>query len=455
MSEFSKERIVLPEWIYILAGNGEQIEQFNLYYRNAVMDLAPDEYVRILCGYGRQYQEFWRIEPGNAQIAHYDITSGEFPFTLQILDRNFALVSEKTIQIVIIPKETKPDVTVLCIGDSITHNGNYVKHAQSVLPYMRSVGIRTGIRAYDNGEVSREGRGGWTAEMYVNRVAQQEGGDSPFLFPAGKPGASYWGNTSFWEKVVGSDPQGYAYEGFQMAGRVDGDADGSFLFAAKDGYPLAPKPGDVICDPQLGETPLCEWNGAEWQVMHPQPEWELDFGKYLERFKTMVDKPDVVTLLFGANEFQTVASIVDGIDIYLDSMQRLIDAVQRVDASIQIIVNLPFTGAGQDAWGLSIGCNGHEALYRRNIQEACLRILQRWDHAEAKARGIWICPMLLVVDPQYGFGVIREPVSKYVAELVDRHNNWVHPNLSGHYQMGDALAAVLQIAQKTHSPDSK
>ncbi|MBO9605125.1 MAG: hypothetical protein J7639_04210 [Paenibacillaceae bacterium] len=434
-----EDRIVLPERLFMLAGDGERIEQFNLYYRNAVIDLAPDEHVNIICAYGRQFRDFWRLEPGNA-AQPFDAgaaAAGEFPLRLQVFDRTFALVAEKTTQIVIVPMEEKEETKLLGIGDSITRNGDYIGHARQALHYVRTVGTRT----YDGGEVKREGRGGWTAEMYNHRTGAASDGDSPFLFPAGNPEATYWGNTSFWKHVVSVDPTGYAYDGYQLAARQLGDPNLPYTFG-EDGYPLAPAVGDIACDPELGDVPLREWDGERWRAMEPQPEWEFDFGRYLRRFG--VPQPDIVSILFGSNEFMPLERAEDGLDSFLHHIQLLVDSVKRHDPKVRIILNLPLTGAGQDAWGRSGGCNRSEARHRRNMQQVARAMLRRWDNDEAREQGIRICPLLLVVDPEHGFSVVNEPVSKYVAKLVERPSDWVHPNRAGHCQMGDTLAAVIQ-----------
>ncbi|NOU88318.1 hypothetical protein GC102_21510 [Paenibacillus sp. LMG 31460] len=432
-----KERIVLPERIYLMAGEGEQ---FHIYYRNAIIGLAPDEIVNVICQYGKQYREFWRMEPGKADVPHFDITQGEFPLRLQILNRKLEVVSEQTTQIVIVPKEVKTEIPMLCIGDSITRCGGYVAQVQESLAWVRSIGTRT----YENGKVNREGRGGWTAENYVKRIVESDGGDSPFLFPVGEECGHtvYWGNTVFWKRVISEDPSGYFYDGFLRAARNQTDAANPFRIGS-DGYPFSPQIGDTVCDPSRGhDFSVCRWDGSEWKTLHPQPHWELDFARYLAHYQ--VEMPHIVTFLFGANEFQTVERIDDGVDTYLGSMQQMIDEIHACNPSIRIVINLPVAGADQDAWGLQLGCTGSEARYRRNIQEASLAILRRWDHAQARERGIYICPILLAVDPYYGFDRSAEPVNKYVPQRVERHNNWVHPGVVGHQQMGDMLAATVQ-----------
>jgi len=436
------ERIVLPEKIYVLAGGGERFEQFHLYFRNAVVGLAADETVNVICDYGRQYRDFWRIEPGSEASPHYSIAQGEFPLRLQILDRDLELIAERETRIVIVPATELEPVRMLCIGDSITRGGGYVQHVQESLPWIRTVGTRT----YDDGQVNREGRGGWTAENYLRRAGEPEGGDSPFLFPAGSETESgrsfYWGNANFWKRVLGENPRGYDYEGFQHAARDRRDATNPYRIGP-DGYPFAPAVGDTICDPSRGSgASVCRWDGTEWKPMRPQPRWEFDFARYLERFG--VELPQVVTFLFGANEFQISERTDESMDAYLGSIQRMIDAVHACDPAIRIVIHMPVAGADQDAWGRQLGCAGSAARYRRNMQEAGRAIMRRWDHEEARRRGIAVCPLLAVVDPDYGFDSSAEPVNKYVAATVERPIDWVHPGAAGHRQMGDALAATVQ-----------
>ncbi|MDF2924659.1 MAG: hydrolase family protein [Paenibacillaceae bacterium] len=453
------QRIVLPERICIPAGSAEAPEQFHIYFRHAVIGLSADETVRIICDYGRQYREYWRIEPGAAATSGCSLSAGEFLLCLQVLNLELAVVAEKQTVIEIVPAELPAPCSVLCIGDSITRNGTYVAKVQDKLPGLRSAGLRT----YDNGRVNREGRGGWTALNYLTRLGEADGGDSPFLFPKGVAGERYRGNVSFWSSVVHGDPDGYAYQGFQRAACAPAEdistrvADpneaiqsGVDLCYGIDGYPLYPQPGDLVCDPErkLG-TLLRQWNGQEWEAVHQDPGFEADYGKYLSRNRGLLNlleregKPDIVTLLFGANEFQLVDGIGGSIDSYLDSLQRLIDMIHSHAPDTGIIINLPLGGADQDSWGIQLGCRALGIRYLRNIQEAALRVLERWDNEESRKKGIRICPMLLVLDPEYGFDHRWEPANKYTDVQVRRHSNWVHPNDAGHAQMADALLPVI------------
>lgn len=430
------DRIVLPERLFIVAGDRDNIEQYNLYYRNAVIDLAPDEFTNIVCAHGKQFKDFWRLEPGNDKDEFYAAARGEFPLTLQIYDRHFELLQEKTTRIVIVGKAKCARRSMLCIGDSITRNGHFVAHVQSMLPPIRTIGSRI----YAGESVYREGRGGWTAEMHLSQAARPLEGDSPFLFPAGIPGPRYRGNTSFWSHVVHREPQGYWYNGFQQAAKPNGDASRPFLFDER-GYPREPRAGDVVCDPAREVDPLLTWDGARWQRLDPQPPWEFDFAKYLERYS--LPKPDIVTLLLGANEISPLERMEDGIGPFLQHMQQMMDLIRLHAADVQFIVNLPIGCAGQDAWGRHCGSNRHAERHRRNIQRVGQEMLKKWDHEEARRQGVHICPMLLVVDPEYGFDRLGEPANKYVATTVERYCDWVHPNLSGHCQMGDALAGTI------------
>jgi lysophospholipase L1-like esterase len=188
------------------------------------------------------------------------------------------------------------------------------------------------------------------------------------------------------------------------------------------------------------------WNDGTWVVVNEEIEWEFNFSKYLNRYSCayLNGEPDIVSILLGANDFQHKICTQRDRELYLSGIQTMIDSINDHNDNIKIIINLPVGGANQDAWGIRTGCNGNSEIYRHNIQIAGMDILKKWDNSICKENDILISPMLIGLDTENCFDIVREQVNKYCIKDVERQENWVHPNFDGNRQMGDFLAAVVQ-----------
>jgi len=322
----------------------------------------------------------------------------------------------------------------------MTRMALYPKHVQESLNGVKTVGIRT----YDGGKVCTEGRGGWSVREYFS-YGNKNGLDSPFMFPKVISGERYLGNVKFWKNACYDLPEAYDFHGFQMIAKDWKGESSSFVFD-ETGYPLLPHNGDVVFDPDIDGGKLLVRENGLWAVMDGLFEWEFSFRKYINRYSCayVSGEPNIVSILLGANDFQSKICAEQDINCYLRGIQTMIDAIKRYDSSIKIIINLPITGASQDAWGIRTGCNGNSEIYRRNMQMVGKEILKRWDNGSSEMQGIYVCAMLIGLDTDNSFDTVMEQVNEYCTKEVERQENWVHPNLAGNKQMGDFLAAVLQ-----------
>lgn len=432
--------IILPRKIYTLLGDKDNIEQLNIYFRNIITGYYKDKIVEVKCDYGRQYEDFWRIEPGNSNIPQYNVAECCFELKVQIKDYEFNILNEASTLIEVLPKTTKGKTHVLCIGDSITRWGCYIEHLTKVLPEAVSVGTRT----YDNGGANKEGRGGWNAKSFLHKNTLDYPYDtafqSPFMFPAGIEGSKFWGNAAFWQNVVDKDPEGYDYHGFQKIASGWKDDKGPYLFDKK-GFPLNPAKGDVIFDPfrEKGKN-FIEWNGHDWAQMNNQPDWELSFTKYLQRYRCAFIRngksfePDIISLLFGANDITSF----DSLDVFIKSLEQIIASIKEYKQDMKVIINLPVSGSTRNQE------NKTSEYYRRLMQEGSRRILDKWDNDHGIKNNIYIGSMLLCVDPYYGYGIREESAFKYSEDRIKMPGDSIHPSINGHKQMGDLLAGIVQ-----------
>ena len=53
-----------------------------------------------------------------------------------------------------------------------------------------------------------------------------------------------------------------------------------------------------------------------------------------------------------------------------------------------------------------------------------------------------------VCDPEYGIESAQFKANLHSAEMVTQLANWVHPNIAGYRQMGDALGATIAMIRQ-------
>lgn len=448
--------IILPAKVRVLVGStAPNIEQSNLYFDQFMQGTRVGRQVDIetlvlpaddATAVGRQYDECWRIEPGNTALVGGSVIAGEEAIlTFKVRDYAFRTVAYASTSIIPISKAATTAVRLAAIGDSLTETGVYLTKAQDKIG---SVTLQGTMHApTEDAELNREGRGGWGAATYCTTYGLAGGADSPFMFPDGVSGANYRGNTALWKNVVAGTT---GYSSWNKIARGWADT-GPFLYDA-NGYPTSPSTGWVVYDPlQAAGSEFQEWSGASWVAMASQPaSWSFDYDKYLTRYAAAFagGDPTHVSILLGANDFQSsiTASAFTTFAGYVDVM---IASIQAAVPTVKIILCLPVPGASQDAWAIQTGTGLTAEQFRQNMQTASRYMLTEYDGREAE--DIYIAPLGAFVDPVYGFDREDEEPNIYVTgETIKRAsaNSYVHPNITvGHPQMGDALGAVVQATR--------
>ena len=199
----------------------------------------------------------------------------------------------------------------------------------------------------------------------------------------------------------------------------------------------------MVC---IDDGKLYRYSGGSYKLIEEEPEFEFDFGKYIERYA--IPKPDIVSILFGANEFQICKySELDAeIKKYIKTLKAIAENIRSFDKNIKIVINMPICGGSQYAWGMQMGCAGTAKQYDFNIKKANAAILDEFD--DRRKEGIFVCPMLAVCDTESGFPHEYKRVNIYSEMTRLECTNWVHPSEVGYKQMGDALAAVIAAARR-------
>ena len=410
----SKVQILLPRKIYLQKKAGEE---WNLYFRNFIEGLRPGDEIKVYCACGAQYEDFWRVLPE-------ELEPGEYPLTLEV---NRAVTATTTL---VVNEDTSDHCeTLLCIGDSMTRAATYVTQTAMNVRGLETLGSR---RPHAEPFVRCEGWPGYSMPTLFGEHRDNDLGlDSLFMFPKSVSAEHYWGNTRFWHNVR-TQPESGFFEGLEEFGDL----------YTEEGYPAHPVAGDTVYTPKIG---LQQYSTDDKWIPFTD-EIVFDFAKYARRYLHGV-VPDYVSVLMGANDFQVCGApyqtYEEKIVIFQEKLEAMFASIRAYAPNVKLIVNLPVIGASQDAWGMRMKCLGSARQYDHNVRRAVADLLTTWDTPEMEARGIVISPMLLGIDPVYGFDSEPTRANKYSPVRVDLHINWVHPNRAGYCQMGDTLAATI------------
>jgi len=260
--------IILPKVLPIVRDQKNQdikndFSEYNLYFSNMIYPYSEDYDIQIACEYGKNYGDRWCINE-----FPNDVT--QFPLEISVYGNYGELLKTKSCTVELYEKSfNESPVSLLCIGDSMTHNGTYVTHVATKLYQVLTKGCRS-----FNGLIRHEGRGGWKLSDYFTRYEEQWG-ISPFLFPKGID--NYYGDVAFFEQIKHLDGNTYSYTGFSYE-----------------------TPSEGQCYYREGK--LYQRGKKEDILFQENPEFEFHFGKYCKRYQ--IGKIDIVSLFSGCNELQ-------------------------------------------------------------------------------------------------------------------------------------------------------
>lgn len=410
-------RILLPQTLRFMR-NGRQrpfqtnLWEYRLYFSNVISPFSDDWDVVVECAYGENRGD------------HYYLCTYErvdsFPLTIAVYENGCRLAEKKVEVRLCDPSYGTAPYRVLFLGDSMTRSETYFTHAVEQLWQIQSIGTRT-----KNGWIRHEGRGGWSIPMYLERFAAEENtGNSPFLFPEGIRGEDYYGDLFFWQQVQDPGRNNYNYDGFPYEPLVPGQ--------------VFYRDGGLYRKEEVGETCLTE-----------HPVFRFDFDKYLRRYAP--EGVDAVSILMGANDLQVCSyeGSEDRCGAFLANLHTLVDLIHQDHPEVKILLNLPILGGDPYHWGEQMGCRATAGQYRYHIQNAAHRIIAEFDGKEGE--GIYLCPMLAALDPVFGFARKTVHPNQYSEGSLTVGANWVHPCAAGYRQMGDILAASLEhMRQEEH-----
>lgn len=181
-------RLRLPPRLYAVPGI-----EMNVYFDNICLTVNPLNVVfDAVCAKGKQQVERWTFVPTEQDV-------GTFPFAVEVRDEMNRIIARAESVLEVVPENAgkgRP-VSVLTVGDSLTHASVYPAHLLALCetndnPQVTLVGH---VPNEKRPEVRIEGYGGWTAQRFATfyKEGKRESGDwhawnsssSPFLYADG------------------------------------------------------------------------------------------------------------------------------------------------------------------------------------------------------------------------------------------------------------------------------
>ena len=174
-------RLLLPPVIHATPGL-----ESNIYLDNTILAINPANYAfDVTCGKGAQQAERWTFTPKAEDV-------GGYPLTLAIRDDSNAVIASATTLVRVMPSKAEASLSVLMIGDSLTHASLYPAQvvANAAADEKLSV-ILVGSHQPKGKDspVRHEGYGGWTAKAFIAKWDENPDpgrkANSPFLYKDG------------------------------------------------------------------------------------------------------------------------------------------------------------------------------------------------------------------------------------------------------------------------------
>ncbi len=134
-------------------------DTFQLFYRSVVQAVNPyGYYIKLTGTVGHQFNRYYEFEPTKA---------GTYDLKLEVCDNNGSVYGSDTTKLVVHEKTAPTSTTknILCVGDSLTAGGIWVK--QGSTRYASAGGKINLLGTISSSNVKHEGIGGWQWSNFV------------------------------------------------------------------------------------------------------------------------------------------------------------------------------------------------------------------------------------------------------------------------------------------------
>lgn len=180
-------RMLMPPRMFAVPG-----VEMNLYFDNVLLHPNSDQLVYdVDCPFGAQQEERWTGDPEG-------VSSGDLTLTLRILTPEMEILQEAstTVEVVDPTAGQGEEITVLCVGDSLTAASAITGRLVQLFAADEAVNATLIGESGPGGDTGNrhEGYGGWTCERFVTAWAEEDEAEvggrmrrvrSPFVFKDG------------------------------------------------------------------------------------------------------------------------------------------------------------------------------------------------------------------------------------------------------------------------------
>ena len=438
-NSFNSEVLCCPDTYYAVVGH-----EFNLYYDGLIkaMDAGLKSplgiYIDVQCPdlqnastvIGVRRERMWQIDGSRLSDSYV----GEHELYIAAYDENGKMLSRKECTL-IVSKESQlqTEKRILCIGDSLTNNGDVVatcakrfKDVGGVQPIF--IGQRT------TSGYKHEGYPGYTFNTFVTSGSA----NAYFIFdiPEGTPvsvGDKYSTNSST-----------YTVADIRTEGQ-----DNSIRLRCTRSGSTTPSNTGTLSKVSGASTSPSSISYSAFEAESGNPFWDsstnsVNFTKYRERMG-IVEKFDAVIIMLGTND--CIGDVID-VSGSVVKAKTLINAILSDAGTYPTKIILQMTPA--DANTISSWQVYSDKSYSRKIGYWSnmwnLRKLMYEEFTKDEWKGkVFLGQAALGVDRYYGYPYTEVESSQRISAVKEiYHTNSVHPNMYGYAQLGDGYYLQLK-----------
>lgn len=410
-------RVILPDKYDLVVG-----DTFQLFYRGVVEAPNPFCYdILAVCEQGKNFPRYFEFTPEKP---------GKHRLIISVYDAAKKLLgSGETILDVAMPRKPVMNINILCIGDSLTTNGEWPQEAYRRLtskagsPKGLGLGNISFVGGCGEGDVRYEGYGGWRWDSYSSEDIE----DMWVFCEHDKTAAD---QHSIWEDSNGNlwKLETIVYENLKFIPYDNRD-----IPMVKAGVIIHKKNAVNKDDIVIKST----YRGKP-SPFYDEKSGGVNFKAYTE--KLGIEKLDAVYILLGLNGVVTL----DNISLHCQTVVRdgklLVDKIHAAypEAKIKVmgcVIPSPNGGTGTNYGAIMPHCDDYGLA--RYVME--LNIAYReWAREPQYSSFLEYINISGQFDSDHAFPKIEKPVNTRSSYKEFLDVNGVHPTKEGYMQIADA-----------------
>lgn len=379
------------------------------------------EYV---CSKGKTMKRKWTYSPTSGEV-------GSYSMTINVYDNNINLVATTTTTIKVVNKGTTISTPkkVLCIGDSLTNDKQWIWEVPELFKSMYGSYVVELVGSRGSGIYKHEGRSGYTSYMYVTDSSYSYQGNYRITvsgitnIPVSKKRYNIpltTGGTGIFEVETCNITGGSGTIDFnRISGGGDVNINGT----------ITGIDSGVVGDSSITYTnATCISYNPFWNKSTSQ----VDFDYY--KATTGVNTVDICQIFLGTNDINAGYTAIQT----RDWIKRLNDAVIKTyNCKVQIVL-IPYFG-NQDGLGKQFGTNALDIKRRKAVFEQHKAIIEQFEN-DSNVSITWVGQ---THDSEYNFGKVEEKVNPRSSITESVPIEATHPQTEGYLQMADTIFSNL------------